>query len=342
MTLLPSSLPLIYNAYYYGTPLVAAGAVIALYSLFQRCRPAQTEREPELDRDVIRDPALAEVDRVEEAAQPIFFPSEEDVGALGRADDAPTVIIPELTGFKKVAFDIAILAPKLFFSGMGWLIGNAIAPVIGAGLGDAIGTFIGCLISLGIEIAIMKYRNDPNIDSSDKLKDFIKLRLIQAGILTIGCFAGGAAFSFMTETWGKIVHPNSLASDLLVSLLAGLTTSSYFGIAHLLARAFLYRSEQFGFNRRNVIQDSCTTLGIIWPAKTAISKLNSFNTYGSPLLAGASSVIGGVAGYFIGSIAEKIMEKIMEEINRIREQEAEKSIVIDDYLEASLSEDAAI
>lgn len=303
---------------YYGG--LAVGTVLAgkcLHSLYQKYRPPTPDNVVVDWNDFSASSGVDADTRIEAIADPILGANEEldDFDALVTAPLATPAPFQELTGYKKVAKDIAILAPKLFFSGVGWLIGNTLLPGIGAGLGDAIGTFIGCLFSLGIEIAIMKYRNDPRIDSDDKLKDFVKSRLIQAGILSVGSLFAGWAFGPIGDAYGHLIHPNSVGGDILVALLTGLSTACAFNIAHVLMRGF-FPYEQVGLNKKNIDDDLRLSGSIIWPAQTtfALSGLSSFNSYGDPLFAGAAVMIGGVVGHCLKSI----MDKILEEINKRR------------------------
>ncbi len=328
------------------TLIVGAAACKAAQSIYQRFQTAKREERETDGVDFSRltiEPGDGDP-RVDAIVTPIVYPEAEaslpdgaiDFAALAEADEPsppsvrilpletpPLIVVPfqKLTGAKKVAFDIAILAPKLFFSGVGWLFGNAIAPFLGAGLGDAIGTFIGCVISLGIELAIMKKINDPTISTSEGLKDFVKLRLKQALILSIASFAAGAI-------WGKLVNLKSdviISSYLLKALLNGLNTAFVFGGVHLVTRAIassLFDDIRLRPDRKNVNEDLKTSLSIIFPAQTAFAAtsfslcdISAFITDSNPLLAGAAVMIGGVVGYCLKSI----FEKILEGINRRRE-----------------------
>jgi len=323
--LLPSTIPLITGAVTYGAPVIIAGAVgYGAFSLYQKYSQAKQTKGLNFENLVTPDAVL--LPDVAVVAEPIILsrPRLDFSGLVDKPLEASTPVrVQELTTAQK----IAILAPKLFFSGLGWLLGNAIAPGIGAGFGDAVGTFVGCLFSLGFEIAFMKYNNDPKIDSNDKLKDFVKLRLVQAGMLSIASLFAGWAFGPMSEAWKNMIHPNSIGCNLLVALLTGFETALIFGMVQGIMR-MPFSHEEIQCDKKNLKDDAKLAAGIIFPAQTAfaLSGINAFDTFKDPLLAGAAVLIGGVVGYCLKSIFEKIMEQLNKKRNITRSEEFEKSV----------------
>ncbi len=210
---------------------------------------------------------------------------------------------PPLSGWKKTAYDVALLAPKLFFSGAGWVIGLAIGGILGAGFGDAIGTGIGCAISYAIEWSLKKW-----VFHIDTQGLFMK-RAKDAAILCAGSLIGGLLFNPAYKWTSSLSKLKDL--NITRSLATGFISASGFMAGSSLARGgyTLAKDKERGLSKRNFIKDLSTASLIIWPAEaafvsTALPVLTSKflvakageSTVKQALKGGASVLIGGTAG----------------------------------------------
>lgn len=183
---------------------------------------------------------------------------------------SPAAVEP-LSGWKKVAYDVALLAPKLLFSGAGWVIGFIYGGILGAGLGDAIGAYLGSMVSLGVEIAIRKLRGE-----AINVKEIAIERLKDALMLSTGSFVGGMIFApaiHWTAALGAIGDYH-----FLQSLAVGAITASGF-LAGTTSARMLYtaatdkeeRNKRYELSRENFWKDTQTASLIILPAETAFA-----------------------------------------------------------------------
>ncbi len=235
--------------------------------------------------------------------------------------DKPISSVDQLSGWKKVA----LLAPKLIFSGAGWVLGFLLGGILGSGLGDAIGTYIGCVISLGLEIAIRKgIYNDQTLN----IAQLANQRLKEGLILSTGCLIGGITF-------GKAMHWTASLSSIhdchfIQSIAIGAITASGFlsgtTSARLLYNAYTAltgqeRDDKYELSWKNLMNDLRTATWIILPAEAAFAA-TSIPVLGTKFLLtrmtestvkqmskGALSVlIGGLSGKAVSEISQKGVE----------------------------------
>lgn len=215
----------------------------------------------------------------------------------------------------KTAYEIAKLAPKLIFSGIGWAIGFAFGANLGAGIGDALGTFIGSAISfLIVEQLIGRiFHLDPQLESMSFTALAVD-RLQSALILSAGCFFGGLVFNTaLTKVAGHIVGSGILVNLGKAIVTGGITAAAFLG-GTTAARFFFINKNRPTVD--NFLSDLKVAFWIILPAETAfvataLPLLGAKWLMGStlaPLKAGASVLIGGE----IGAIAEKTWNTLLD------------------------------
>lgn len=144
----------------------------------------------------------------------------------------------ELKGWESLAYHNLLLAPKLLFSGAGWVVGSFFGGSAGAGLGDAFGAvLVGCSVSLALELVIRKHLlHDPGLLFTADTRGVaaaaaaVRLLLMQragsAMLLGVGCLAGGMVWTPALR-WTNYGIPGG--EPLLRAVTAGaITTASFF------------------------------------------------------------------------------------------------------------------
>ena len=211
-------------------------------------------------------------------------------------------VADDLTGWKKILYKTALLAPKLLLSGVGWTVGFMLGGNVGAAFGDMLGTFVGCAISFGIEMLIRKYvLNDPSLEG--KMMETLKTRFGQALILSAGAFVGGLLFNPALKWTGAISSP------ILHSLAAGAITATGFMVGMQTSRAVYTvgtkalgteANEALELSLKNLKSDAQVSAFIVFPAETAfywtavpIFGVTVFMGTKLALLSSAGTVAGG-------------------------------------------------
>jgi hypothetical protein len=211
-------------------------------------------------------------------------------------------VADDLTGWKKILYKTALLAPKLLLSGVGWTVGCMFGGNVGAAFGDMLGTFVGCAISFGIEMLIRKYvLNDPSLEG--KMMETLKTRFGQALILSAGAFVGGLLFNPALKWTGAISSP------ILHSLAAGAITATGFMVGMQTSRAVYTAgtkalgteaNEALELSLKNLKSDAQVSAFIVFPAETAfywtavpIFGVTVFMGTKLALLSSAATVAGG-------------------------------------------------
>jgi hypothetical protein len=211
-------------------------------------------------------------------------------------------VADDLTGWKKILYKTALLAPKLLLSGVGWTVGFMLGGNVGAAFGDMLGTFVGCAISFGIEMLIRKYvLNDPSLEG--KMMETLKTRFGQALILSAGAFVGGLLFNPALKWTGAISSP------ILHSLAAGAITATGFMVGMQTSRAVYTvgtkalgteANEALELSIKNFKSDARVSAFIVFPAQTAfywtavpIFGVTVFMGTKLALLSSAGTVAGG-------------------------------------------------
>ena len=227
-----------------------------------------------------------------------------------------------ISQWKKVAYEIAKLAPKLLLSGAGWCVGFAFGGNLGAGIGDAVGTFLGSAISfLVVELLIGRYfQLDPELEQMS----FTALatdRLKSAFILSVGCFFGGLVFNTaLTKVAGSIAASGVFANLGKALITGGITATGFLG-GTTLARG-LFIDKKYRITKENFLADLKAALWVILPAETAFVATSLpllgakwlMGSHLAALKAGASVLIGGE----IGVIAHKAWDRMLDEFYQKR------------------------
>lgn len=234
----------------------------------------------------------------------------------------------ELESWKQVLYKVALLAPKLLFSGAGWAIGFAVGGNIGAGVGDMIGTLVGCTLSLAIELAVRQFvLNDPDLH----VWNLMKTRTKQAVILSAGSLVGGMIFNTALTKWashlafGNTHIFQALATGAITALTfaSGMTAArGVYTTAHnIFTQCFRFEKDQdydtLKLSWEHLKDDLQLSALIIFPAETAfvatsLPLLGSQWLMGSTLAtfkAAGSVFIGGAMGSVISETASKIVSR---------------------------------
>jgi hypothetical protein len=240
-----------------------------------------------------------------------------DIGLLrlGRCEVREDFIAePQLKGWKSTAYKVLLLAPKLLFSGIGWVVGFSLGYNLGAGVGDALGTGIGCTISYGIEYLMKKYLFKLECFEGATFYDnpLLIKRVKEASILCMGSFVGGLLFN-PAYKWTSSL---STFGDWHLShaLATGLIAATGFAAGTSLARVgyTLAKDKEEALSKKNLVQDMKTAGLIIWPAEAAFVG-TATAVFGSKFLltkagdtliqetlkGGSAVLIGGSAGAVI-------------------------------------------
>lgn len=243
----------------------------------------------------------------------------------------PRQLSPEdLKGSSATAYKIALLAPKLIFSGAGWVLGAFVGGFftfgfgvsLGAGIGDSIGTLFGCAISLGLEIFIRKHiLHDPTLEKNGALWALSKERSKSALILATGSLFAGITFSYALQ----YVAPLASVNSFVQSLITGIVTSVAFLLGMTSARSAYTISALTGEKKpnkelkcswKNLKSDLTLSLGIIFPAQAAFVA-TALPVFGTTWLLGSNTAsawakgavavtIGGIVGALTNTLAKAI------------------------------------
>lgn len=330
VTSILSSLPSMNSTFQYlGGGTVAAAS---LYWLYNRCRSGNGTPVSEEDEEPVDFDLTPSADKTDELATEILADDPPDVEVPLHEEHEIEEIdtdLPELTGIRKIAYNLLLLAPKLFFSGLGWVIGNALMPIIGAGLGDAIGLVIGCGVSLIFELIVMAARNDPKLQNREKMQELIFLRLKQAFILAMGGLFAGTAWQPLFDGSYLITIPE------LRAICTGFSAAVAFTVGECLGRMAFLNDKKLGPSIENFKTDFLTGLSIAFPAETffAFTALPLFGagTFVStaPAMGATTVVIGGTAGKCMDQLRQAAADKLFEDtmshrtIDLLREESEE-------------------
>ncbi len=188
----------------------------------------------------------------------------------------------------KVLYDELLLAPKLLFSGIGWAMGLQLAGILGAGFGDAFGTFLGCIMALLMEITVRYYRKN--------FEDFHLFDLLKfAVILFSGSFACGLIFNIALD-WASVV---CFGNEIGITITTALISSTLFLVGLTFARAF-FQNKEFSISLCNFKKDFELSFTIILCAEigfvgTSFPILGEWFTGPEPSKAGIAAALGGCA-----------------------------------------------
>jgi len=250
----------------------------------------------------------------------ISVPLGREGSGLARTDLHKTETDAEIYPWKKGAYKVALLAPKLILSAVGWTVGFAIGGNVGAAVGDGVGVFIGSLISLGIELIVGRGLGlDPSLKEKDATA-IVANRLGEAVILAVACGVAGFFFNDALAKAGqwvghKVWHISGLGNfgawlqNATQATIAGaMLGGTYLATSTAMRATVMAPFKDHRFSEENFYKDLNTAAFVIFPAETffmatSIPTLGAWFTKGGTAVAAAKSA-GLVA--FGGLVGDKI------------------------------------
>ncbi len=237
--------------------------------------------------------------------------------------------IDSLTLWKKTACKIAILAPSLFFSTSGWIIGFVHGGCIGGGLGNGIGTFVGGGISIAIEIFIRTVILKEKIDK----KQFIKTELNKLTINSLSAISAGFVFNLSITTWAAKA-PALLLRSICTGIAAAIATicsliliRGAYTIGNLIFEKI--KNHELFLNMYIILEDIKSSLfttvsedTCLYVTSYNISRTNYLKC-GDFIKAGISKYIGGISGLVLEIIITYTALYIVDKLTKYCKKEGQ-------------------